>query len=261
MKKMVCEICESQKIKKENGVFICQDCGTEYSLEEAKKLLIDIYVTKDYFNSTNKLNVNEEQFLKEKLSLWAEILKNIELCRFYYSFYENDNELLWKLNSLNDIIVLKSSGEYINLYDEEKSSYLVGNNLVGNNILFNIDYYIDDYKQMVLKYPDKQGFSNKLKLLEKLNTDIDFILSRNFTMQILQKKIESKFMFDEAKMIDRSNFPVYKDSSGFIWTASGYVNAVFYPHKKFTLYEYSTFLSNLYKRTPKIYIYKKRGLF
>ena len=29
MKKMICEICESQKIKKENGVFVCQDCGTE----------------------------------------------------------------------------------------------------------------------------------------------------------------------------------------------------------------------------------------
>ena len=37
MKKMVCEICESQSIKKENGVFVCKECGTEYSLEEAKK--------------------------------------------------------------------------------------------------------------------------------------------------------------------------------------------------------------------------------
>jgi hypothetical protein len=42
MKKMVCEICGSQSIKKENGVFVCQDCGTEYSLEEAKKLLTEV---------------------------------------------------------------------------------------------------------------------------------------------------------------------------------------------------------------------------
>lgn len=42
MKKMVCEICGSQSIKKDNGIFVCQECGTEYSLEEAKKLLVDI---------------------------------------------------------------------------------------------------------------------------------------------------------------------------------------------------------------------------
>ena len=39
---MVCEICESQSIKKENGVFVCLECGTEYSLDEAKKLLKEI---------------------------------------------------------------------------------------------------------------------------------------------------------------------------------------------------------------------------
>ena len=42
MKKMVCEICNSQNIKKENGVFVCKECGTEYSLEEAKKLMKEV---------------------------------------------------------------------------------------------------------------------------------------------------------------------------------------------------------------------------
>ena len=42
MKKMVCEICNSQNIKKENGMFVCKECGTEYSLEEAKKLIKDV---------------------------------------------------------------------------------------------------------------------------------------------------------------------------------------------------------------------------
>ncbi len=42
MKKMLCEICGSQSIRKENGVFVCQECGTEYSIEEAKKLLVEV---------------------------------------------------------------------------------------------------------------------------------------------------------------------------------------------------------------------------
>lgn len=39
---MVCEICGSFSIRKENGVFVCQECGTEYSVEDAKKLLRDV---------------------------------------------------------------------------------------------------------------------------------------------------------------------------------------------------------------------------
>ena len=42
MKKMVCDICGSQSIKKESGTFICQDCVTEYSLEEARNLLKEV---------------------------------------------------------------------------------------------------------------------------------------------------------------------------------------------------------------------------
>lgn len=39
MKKMVCEICGSQKILKKDGVFCCQECGMQYSLEDARSLL------------------------------------------------------------------------------------------------------------------------------------------------------------------------------------------------------------------------------
>lgn len=43
MKKMVCEICGSNEIKKvDNGLFECQSCGVQYSSEEAKKLLVEI---------------------------------------------------------------------------------------------------------------------------------------------------------------------------------------------------------------------------
>lgn len=42
MKKMVCEICGSTTIRKEGGVFVCQECGTEYSLEEARNLLREV---------------------------------------------------------------------------------------------------------------------------------------------------------------------------------------------------------------------------
>ena len=42
MKRMVCEMCGSTELMKENGVFICQNCGCKYSLEEAKKIMIEV---------------------------------------------------------------------------------------------------------------------------------------------------------------------------------------------------------------------------
>lgn len=36
-----CEICESTDIIKANGVFICKNCGIQYSIEEVKKLIVN----------------------------------------------------------------------------------------------------------------------------------------------------------------------------------------------------------------------------
>ena len=39
MKAMVCELCGSNDIVKQDGLYVCQHCGTKYTVEEAKKLL------------------------------------------------------------------------------------------------------------------------------------------------------------------------------------------------------------------------------
>ena len=38
MKQMVCEMCGGTDLIKQDGVFVCQTCGTKYSIEEAKKM-------------------------------------------------------------------------------------------------------------------------------------------------------------------------------------------------------------------------------
>ena len=42
MKKIVCEMCEGTEFVKENGAFVCQECGMKYSVEEAKKLMREV---------------------------------------------------------------------------------------------------------------------------------------------------------------------------------------------------------------------------
>lgn len=41
MKKLVCELCGSDDIVKQEGCFVCQQCGTKYSLEEAKRMMME----------------------------------------------------------------------------------------------------------------------------------------------------------------------------------------------------------------------------
>lgn len=38
MKQLVCEMCESSDLIKQDGAFACQSCGIKYSVEEAKKM-------------------------------------------------------------------------------------------------------------------------------------------------------------------------------------------------------------------------------
>ena len=42
MKVIKCEMCEGTAFSKEDGFFICQNCGLKYSLEEAKKLMVEV---------------------------------------------------------------------------------------------------------------------------------------------------------------------------------------------------------------------------
>ena len=41
MKQLTCEMCGSTEMLKQDGVFVCQTCGTKYTVEEAKKMMVE----------------------------------------------------------------------------------------------------------------------------------------------------------------------------------------------------------------------------
>lgn len=41
MKQLTCEMCGSTELVKQDGFFVCQTCGCKYSVEEAKKMMIE----------------------------------------------------------------------------------------------------------------------------------------------------------------------------------------------------------------------------
>jgi len=41
MKRLVCEMCGGTDLIKRDGVFVCESCGTKYSVEEARKMMVE----------------------------------------------------------------------------------------------------------------------------------------------------------------------------------------------------------------------------
>ena len=41
MKQLTCEMCGSTDLLKQDGMFVCQNCGTKYTVDEAKKLMVE----------------------------------------------------------------------------------------------------------------------------------------------------------------------------------------------------------------------------
>ena len=41
MKRLVCEMCGSNAMVKQDGFFVCQSCETKYSVEEARKMMLE----------------------------------------------------------------------------------------------------------------------------------------------------------------------------------------------------------------------------
>lgn len=41
MKALFCEMCNSNDLVKQGGLFVCQNCGTKYTVEDAKKMMVD----------------------------------------------------------------------------------------------------------------------------------------------------------------------------------------------------------------------------
>lgn len=79
MKKIVCEICGSTKLRKTGDFFVCQECGTEYSLSEAQNLLKDINDTVQNNNIEKNTNLKigpvqeDVKYLASQIKSWGSL--------------------------------------------------------------------------------------------------------------------------------------------------------------------------------------------
>ena len=82
MKQLTCEMCGSAELIKQDGFFVCQTCGTKYSVEEAKKMMIE--GTVDVSGSTIRVDTSKELENLYELARRAKENGNSEEAAKYY---------------------------------------------------------------------------------------------------------------------------------------------------------------------------------
>jgi len=67
MKQIVCEMCGGKELIKRDSVYICQNCGTKYSVEEAKKMIVEV-------DNSNKLENDLKEVPKFTEQQYADLM-------------------------------------------------------------------------------------------------------------------------------------------------------------------------------------------
>ena len=96
LKKLVCEMCGSTDLMKQDGVFVCQYCGTKYSVEEARKMMIE--GTVDVSGSTVKVDTSGELANLYQIARRAKDDNNSENAAKYYEMILIKDPSSWEAN-------------------------------------------------------------------------------------------------------------------------------------------------------------------
>ena len=81
MKALKCEMCGSNDVVKQDGLYVCQNCGTKYSVEEARKMMVEGTVSVE---GTVKIDSSSELKNLYQLARTAKIENNTENAAKYY---------------------------------------------------------------------------------------------------------------------------------------------------------------------------------
>lgn len=223
MKKMVCEICGSQSIKKENGVFVCQECGTEYSLEDAKGLLKDVDTISQNESSVKTIDKNyliDVDSLKEQLLLWANVTYFFDSIRNSIFNINSSDKSFWNKDSVLSLKAIPNGTFYgatcknwslaEGIIDKDKPIYgtLEDVKNVAQKLLDEAEKVVKDsaptssakryYGEVIPKYKEVIEWAENV-------SKIDIELSQNHWKEEVQQLINSKFCFEEIKALTNSN--------------------------------------------------------
>jgi len=145
MNRLTCEMCNSIDLVKQDGYFVCQSCGTKYTLEEAKKMMIEGTVDVQGTVKVDNTSFVEKYLQNARRALmkedWSEVEKYYNLVEqndpenieaIFYSAYAKLREIILEPYSAKwdgAFSVMKKSisilDDYYNVNDSEKEDDLI----------------------------------------------------------------------------------------------------------------------------------------
>ena len=129
MKQLTCEMCGSTDLMKQDGVFVCQSCGTKYSVEEAKKMMVEVGGAVEVKNAAqleNLLNLANSSFESKNYAQAEEFCNQVIAMddKNYEAWKLKGEAINYQINSKNQRILEVYNcimTSYRVLPDEEKA--------------------------------------------------------------------------------------------------------------------------------------------
>lgn len=184
MKALKCEMCGSNDVVKQDGLYVCQNCGTKYTVEEARKMMVEGTVE---VKGTVKVDTSDELKNLYEIARRAKDSDNSENAAKYYDMILVKDPSSWEANfyvvyykAMNCTIgQISSAGHSVsnclpsvidlvesNVADEEKEDVLIEiqtrcsiiahllssaaeSTYLDTDIEYRMDYY-DDFSDRVL---------------------------------------------------------------------------------------------------------------
>lgn len=185
MKQIVCEVCGSNDLVKEDGCFICQYCGAKYSPEEAKRLIVEVNGKVDV--SGSKVTVDNTSFVERSLenARRAKAKEDWEECEKYYNMVEQ-----YESTNIEAIFYSSYGKARMALVDSDRFKREQKIKVLKNSISV-ID---DNYDNSPDKYEE-----NKV-LIQNINADLLSMMNSSFVMNTVNNgnytSNDSSYTFD-----------------------------------------------------------------
>lgn len=185
MKQIVCEVCGSNDLVKEDGCFICQYCGAKYSPEEAKRLIVEVNGKVDV--SGSKVTVDNTSFVERSLenARRAKAKEDWEECEKYYNMVEQ-----YEPTNIEAIFYSSYGKARMALVDSDRFKREQKIKVLKNSISV-ID---DNYDNSPDKYEE-----NKV-LIQNINADLLSMMNNSFVMNTVNNgnytSNDSSYTFD-----------------------------------------------------------------
>ena len=204
MKPLVCELCGSNDFVKKDGLFVCQHCGTKYTVEEAQRLMGTVKIDRSeeeekyieaglthssngdfetaygYFTKALEINPNNEMTYLAQVNAKCEMLYRKE------DWPDNTPDIVHMLATafcvVIDIFDKKHPDAMSNARDQKGAAIIIGAfHSIGKNTAARIDRFVD-----LLSEED----GNKKKWYQTFS---EFVESVNLFYKIMNKKLRTVY--------------------------------------------------------------------